>query len=36
MTEYRWYALILENKWYKTKLLANGMDNFTNVAWNKK
>ena len=35
-TNYRWYALILENNWYRGKLLSNGMDNFTKISWNKK
>ena len=24
-TTYRWYVLYLENKWYKSKILPNGM-----------
>jgi hypothetical protein len=35
-TVYRWYGVILQNTWYKTKLQTNGMTNFTKVQWNKK
>ena len=35
-TAYRWYALYLENKWYKSKLLPNGMSRPVQVTFNAK
>ena len=35
-TVYTWYALVLENTWYKAKLKSNGMSDFRLINWNKK
>ena len=35
-TVYTWYALVLENTWYKAKLKSNGMSDFRKINWNKK
>ena len=35
-TTYRWYVLYLENKWYKSKLLPNGMSRPMQVTFNAK
>ena len=35
-TAYRWYVLYLENKWYKSKLLPNGMSRPVQVTFNAK
>ena len=35
-TAYRWYVLYLENKWYKSKLLPNGMSRPIQATFNAK
>ena len=35
-TAYRWYVLYLGNKWYKSKLLPNGMSRPIQVTFNAK
>ena len=35
-TVYTWYALVLENTWFKAKLKSNGMSDFRKLSWNKK
>ena len=35
-TVYTWYALVLENNWFKANLKSNGMSNFSKINWNTK
>jgi hypothetical protein len=35
-TQFNYHVLYLENKWYKSKLMSNGMSRFEHINYNKK